>query len=323
MLVWGAHGLLDRFQRRESRCLDIGLVNNMPGKAFRNTERQFARLLDSAAPEGVTVRLWLFALPDLPPCEASRPHRNYWYSSIEDLWDTRLDGLIVTGTEPRAGNLTDEPYWMTMTRLIEWADRNTHSSIWSCLAAHAAVLHLDGLERRRFPEKRSGVFECDRACENPLTTDLPARFAVPHSRWNEISEKELTACGYRILTRSHEAGADAFTKLRNSLFVFLQGHPEYDADTLLLEYMRDVRRYLKGATDRHPSLPAGYLDQASMELIRHSDPEESLARLAAESATFPKPWELPARQIYRNWLTFLLASKEQRQWEHSHSRYVA
>jgi homoserine O-succinyltransferase len=53
---------------------------------------------------------------------------------------------------------------------------------------------------------------------------------MPHSRWNEIPEEALLACGYRVLTRSEDAGVDAFVKQRNSLFVFFQGHPEYDAD---------------------------------------------------------------------------------------------
>ena len=64
------------------------------------------------------------------------------------MWDTRLDGLIVTGTEPKSKNLDDEPYWAALPQVIDWAREHTHSTIWSCLAAHAAVLHTDGIERR-------------------------------------------------------------------------------------------------------------------------------------------------------------------------------
>src|SRR5207344_3095536 len=63
-----------------------------------------------------------------------------------------------------------------------------------------------------------------------------------------------------ILTRSKEAGVDAFVKERGSLFVFLQGHPEYEAVTLLLEYRRDIGRYLRGERDTYPDMPEGYLD---------------------------------------------------------------
>ena len=32
-----------------------------------------------------------------------------------------LDGLIVTGTEPKAANFVDEPYWAAFSQLVEWA----------------------------------------------------------------------------------------------------------------------------------------------------------------------------------------------------------
>jgi homoserine O-succinyltransferase/O-acetyltransferase len=36
-----------------------------------------------------------------------------------------------------------------------------------------------------------------------------------------------------------------FVKYNRSLFVLLQGHPEYDSATLLREYRRDVGRFLR------------------------------------------------------------------------------
>ena len=62
---------------------------------------------------------------------------------------TPPDALIVTGTEPVAPLLSDEPYWERLRELLQWAQANTTSSIWSCLAAHAAVELLDGIRRRR------------------------------------------------------------------------------------------------------------------------------------------------------------------------------
>ena len=62
------------------------------------------------------------------------------YRDIAELWDTPLDGLIVTATEPPAPRLQDEPYWPALTQLVDWARENTASTVWSCLAAHAALL---------------------------------------------------------------------------------------------------------------------------------------------------------------------------------------
>jgi len=132
------------FRDSDANCLEIGLVNNMPDAALEATERQFRALLDAAA-DGIEVRLTLYGLPDVPRTEWGRHHVSSFYSGIGDLWSRHHDGLIVTGTEPRAADLRDEPYWGSLTRVLEWAERNTHSAVWSCLAAHAALLHLDGI----------------------------------------------------------------------------------------------------------------------------------------------------------------------------------
>ena len=65
----------------------------------------------------------------------------------------------MTGTEPRQPDLRNEPYWPALTEVLEWAERNTASTVLSCLAAHAGVLHSDGIPRHRLSDKQFGVFE--------------------------------------------------------------------------------------------------------------------------------------------------------------------
>src|SRR5947209_18278102 len=105
----------------DANRLTIGLVNNMPDAALRATERQFVALLGAAA-DGLLVRLKLYALPDVLRTEWGRRHLSRFYAGTSELWDSHLDGLIVTGTEPRSPNLTDEPYWDSLTPVLEWAD---------------------------------------------------------------------------------------------------------------------------------------------------------------------------------------------------------
>lgn len=124
--------------------LDIGLVNNMPDGALRATERQFARML-AAASGAADVRLHLLTLPGMPRGPEARAHLQRHYRETGDLATMRLDGLIVTGAEPSRASLVDEPYWSGLARVIDWAEHNTASTLWSCLAAHAAVLHLSTL----------------------------------------------------------------------------------------------------------------------------------------------------------------------------------
>jgi homoserine O-succinyltransferase/O-acetyltransferase len=309
---------LAEFREPDANCIDIGLINNMPGSALEATERQFRALL-GAASEGIVVRLSFFALPDVPRSDEGRRRISSFYSSVSDLWDNRLDGLIVTGAEPLAQNLTDEPYWGSLTKLLEWAEHNTHSTIWSCLAAHAALLEIDGIRRRPLSDKLSGVFECAKASDSPLTASISAPLWMPHSRWNDIPEDALAACGYRVLTRSEDAGIDVFVKQRKSLFVFFQGHPEYDADSLVLEYRRDIRRFLRGERNSYPSMPRGCFDAdaaAVLAAVREralSDRREDLLAdfsPALLAAKVRNTWRPAAVSIYRNWLLSLCAQKE-------------
>src|SRR2546425_6765171 len=109
----------------ESNDLRIGLVNNMPDPALQATERQFVALLGAAA-DGITVRLRPYALPEVPRTDWGRAYVDRFYAGIDELWSGRVEGLIVTGTEPHTPNLRDEPYWDSLTRLLEWAEENTH-----------------------------------------------------------------------------------------------------------------------------------------------------------------------------------------------------
>jgi homoserine O-succinyltransferase len=302
------------------RYLDIGLVNNMPDSALEATERQFQALLDSAS-DGVLVRLWLFALPDVRRNAAGQRHVSRFYSGLDSLWNSRLDGLILTGTEPRTPNLMDEPYWDSLAQVLDWANGNTQSTVCSCLAAHAAVLHIDGVARRKRSEKLFGVMPCTQVSDHRLMAGVPARLAMPHSRWNDIPEDELTACGYSVLTRTVDAGVDAFVKRRNSLFVFFQGHPEYASDSLLLEYRRDVGRHFRGELPSYPSIPAAYFDSdtadaltAIREKAESGSRENLLADVAAavRQARIVNTWGSPATRLYSNWLAYLCAQKERR-----------
>jgi homoserine O-succinyltransferase/O-acetyltransferase len=257
-------------------------------------------------------------LPGVPRSEAARGRMSGRYCAIDDLWNTRLDALIVTGTEPRAPCLMDEPYWAALARVLEWAEENTASTVWSCLAAHAAVLHMDGIARHRLDEKRFGIFECTSVSDHPLLTGVPARMRTAHSRWNDLREPALAACNYTILTRSPQAGIDAFIKQRKSLFVFLQGHPEYDRGALLREYRRDIGRFLRGERGTYPAIPRGYFHPATADaLARFQEravlhPHERLLDLFPvsflEGSLIPLA-RSPVVRIYANWLSYLCARK--------------
>jgi homoserine O-succinyltransferase len=296
--------------KADHESIIIGLVNNMPDSALRTTERQFHSLLSDAG-DNRAIHVRYFSLPELPRGEAARAHINAHYEDLSALWADRIDGLIVTGTEPRASALTDEPYWATLTNLIDWAEDHTISTIWSCLAAHAAVLHIDGIERRRLPMKLSGVFDCEKVADHRITAGAPAQWGVPHSRYNDLPEEMLVARGYSVLSRTTETGADLFVRNGDSLFVFVQGHPEYEPETLLHEYRRDVGRFLTGERDSYPEMPCGYFNTEAVAALDSFREQALRNRDGTLLSQFPttilegRPsyrWREPAVRLYRNWI---------------------
>jgi homoserine O-succinyltransferase len=306
---------IDDIGRFDTSFINLCLINNMPDSGLRRTESQFIRLLDSAATD-IHVSVKLFSLPGLPRSEQARQHLDEYYCALDSLWNSHFDAVIVTGTEPGSADLRDEPFWAILTDVCEWANENTISCVFSCLAAHAAVLYFDGINRQALTEKRFGVFSETALANHMLTKNCPPHMRFPHSRWNTLDEHELNSCGFRILTRSVEAGVNMFTKSRKSLFVHFQGHPEYDAQTLLKEYRRDIGCYLRRERTEYPEIPIGYFDKNTSELITAFQARATSDRLEISLDLFPDVivqemdnWSSTSAAIYRNWLSFVSNKK--------------
>jgi len=298
--------------------IEIALVNNMPDAALQMTEQQFTKLL-AAAGADYDIRIRFFSFPQLIRGQVARAYVAQYYEPIEQLWSGKFDGLIVTGAEPRTETLPDEVYWPSLTRLVNWANETTTPTIWSCLAAHAAVLYLDGIERTRLGEKLSGVFRCAKVSDHPLVTGLPTSWRMPHSRHNTLDSARLVAAGYELASFCEDAGTDAFSLRRQTTFVFFQGHPEYDGDTLFREYRRDVGRFLGGSVDRYPEMPRGYFDDEMAQafvrfraLAHRLRSRELLDEFPGSDARplLSPVWRDIAVRLYTNWLQTSVVSRQ-------------
>jgi len=298
----------------------VGIANIMPAKARRATSEQFAGLLKAASKtRSTTIRY--FSCCNGQPVADIDFGLDGGYEDLEVIRDARLDGLIVTGLEPQAACMTDEYHWPTLAALIDWAADNTISTMWSCFAAHAAAFRLDGLVRQSLPDKLSGVFECAKASEHWLLSGVPARWSVPHSRYNTLNEDNLLGNGYQILSRGDHVGADMFVKYAgNSLFLFLQGHAEYGPESLMREYRRDIRRFLLGERDTYPAMPQNIFDQNTAKVLtalrQRALQQPSVDLLSGfDAAVGPSPapgWRETAERFYANWLSYLSERKAER-----------
>jgi homoserine O-succinyltransferase len=298
----------------------IGLVNNMPDAAFEVTERQFRRLVEAALhPRQCSFDY--FALPGIERSEIIRADIARRYRPAELLPDCHLDVLIVSGASPLQADLRSEAYWPALALLIDRVLKCELPTIFSCLAAHAAVLHLDGIWRQRLTAKRSGVFVQtavqSAAGSDPILAGLSAPFVMPHSRWNGLDADALLARGYRILSRQG-GEVDCFVRHGTTPMLFLQGHPEYDPRSLLLEYQRDMRRFLDGTAPNRPAIPANYFDPATelqlAETQQRAAPggrATTRAALAGILANFQPShsWRADAELLFRNWLDLALGCR--------------
>jgi homoserine O-succinyltransferase/O-acetyltransferase len=305
------------YRRAGEGPIVIALVNNMPDAALHSTETQFSGLLQEAS-RGQPVRLRLSSLRELPRSPEALQHIRHSYWPLEELLAEPLDGLIVTGTEPRAAILAEEPYWQSFVELLNFAREHIVASIWSCLAAHGAVLSMDGIERQRLAEKRCGVYEHGILRGHGLLEGVSAPLPMPHSRWNDLPPAALRAAGYTLLSWSDESGADAFVREEQSTLLFFQGHPEYEHTTLLKEYRRDVGRYLSAQQTNYPTPPRGYLSAESTSMLEQFRQQALARRSAALLDSFPfasvaaglrNTWRASAVAMYRNWLAFIVANR--------------
>jgi homoserine O-succinyltransferase len=306
---------------RQMDGLRIALINNMPDPALEDTELQFFELLDIASGD-IPVYIKLYSLTGVPRTDRGERHLNSFYFPFDDLWKNQFDGVIITGTEPRCSNLREEPYWDLLTQVFDWAQHGTSSTILSCLAAHASVLHCDGIKRHPLPDKKFGVFDATTSGNHRLMSHAAGTVRFPHSRWNEVRENELIAGGYSVLSKSVEAGVDVFVqRKKKSLFVHFQGHPEYGSQTLLKEYRRDIKRFLRRERETYPIFPQGYFDGAAAEVLNNyreramADRREEMVDFFPESVakTLQHTWQGSAIGVYKNWLHYMVEKRAERQ----------
>ena len=303
----------------------IGLVNNAGKRALAATEQQFRNLLRAATP-GIGLQLRLYRPGAVPDGECAVGACGTRYAGLADLFDLvacggAMDAIVVTGMPPQAASLSDEPAWADLTSLAGWAEQRAIPVLWSCLAAHAAMLYLDGICRVRLPEKLSGIFRSEAAGhDHPLMQGMPSGWLTPHSRYHVAPEASLLAKGYQVLSRSANAGPEIAVRHGSSVSVFLQGHPEYGIDTLLKEYRRDARAFCSGGFGEFPSVPRNYLDQeaeAALTQLRArilcAGPDPALLaqwEALTSRATIRAAWQPTAARLIANWLAAVRQPEE-------------
>lgn len=303
---------LDRAKQQDIRELHIGLLNMMPDAALAATEQQFINLVGSCN-QIAQFYVYPFTIPQLERSEKAKQHISQYYSDFDDLVNQGLDALIITGANVSNPSLDQESFWGPLIEVVSWAENNVTSILCSCLASHALVKFKHDIERQRLPQKKWGVYSHRIAqLDHPLIKNINTKFDAPHSRYNEISKSQLEQAGLLVLAESSEAGVHLAVSPDQFRIVYFQGHPEYQANSLLKEYKREVYRYLKGECESVPHYPEQYFSTKAIYIasqfikqaekaVSNGDPLPEFPDKKLESYVH-NTWSDTGKAIVNNWL---------------------
>ena len=303
---------LDRAVHQDIRELHIGFLNMMPDSALQATERQFIRLVGSCN-RIAQFFVYPFSLPGLQRRPETLDYIARYYSQFEELRANGLDALVITGANVANPTLDQEPFWDPLMEVVDWARSSVASTLCSCLATHSVLKRFYAIEGRPLPEKRWGVYSHRVTVPgHPLLREINTRFDVPHSRFNDISRNQLEAAGLTALVESEEGGVHMAVSEDQFRALFLQGHPEYDTNSLLKEYKREVFRYLNGELTAPPPHPEHYFSEpAAHTAERYLREAEAALREDRDLPDFledeiepllDNTWGDTAKAIVNNWL---------------------
>ena len=298
--------------------LNIGLLNLMPDAVLAATERQWMRVC--AGFDGAVSFVYPCSGDTRDRSAAAQTHIARHYDTLDTIKTRQLDLLIVTGANPQSPDITHETFWQGMIDMVEWARGCACPVVCSCLATHAVVKALYGIDRCRLPEKCWGVYPHALLEPNhPLVQNIDTGWQAPHSHLYAVTRRQLEDADICVVAEGAEAGVYAAVSRKPLEFLFLQGHPEYDANSLLKEFKREVRRFGADAIAEFPRVPAHCFGADAIETIARL----RLASLDAKANGGPAPrfpeeqlevnlqnvWSTTGRQLFGNLLRLIQDAK--------------
>lgn len=269
-----------RADTQDIRPMQVAILNLMPDKI--TTEIQLVRLLSNSP---LQVDVDLVRLHHTAK-NTSEVHLDNFYRYFEDIKERNYDGLIITGAPLGLKQYEEVTYWPQLQEVFEWAESHVTSTLFLCWAAHAAIYHHYGVQHGIRDDKLSGVYLHEQwQSKAPILRGFDDQFFVPHSRYGEVDLAKLQQIEDLICVAGSEEVGAYLMQDKAGTKVFITGHPEYDRDTLLSEFQRDVEAGID------PEIPSNYF------------PNNDVTK------TPFKLWRAHGDLLFANWLNYYVYQK--------------
>jgi homoserine O-succinyltransferase len=265
-----------RASHQSIRPLRVLILNLMPKKI--ETETQLMRLLSNTP---LQVDVELIRVDARASRNTPQVHLDKFYGDFERVKHQKWDGFIITGAPLSKIPFEDVYYWDKFTEIVEWSRHNVTSTLFLCWAAQAALTSLYGLKKQTRKDKLSGNYlHRTYNHHHPLVRGFDDEFWAPLSRYAEFSSEVVGEnSDLTIFADAPDAGI-YLAASPDCRQVFITGHPEYDANTLNNEYLRDLDEGLA------PIQPINYYP---------NDDENEMPRAI---------WRSHGNLLYSNWLNY-------------------
>lgn len=229
-----------RAMHQDIRPLSVLMLNLMPTKIV--TETQFLRKLSNTP---LQVDVEFLHMASHVSTHVDETHLSTFYMTFDQIKNKKYDGMIITGAPLDVVAFEEVDYWDELKEILEWTKTHVHCTLHSCWGSFAGLYYHYGISKQDHFPKLSGIYAHHVIKKkSPLFRGFDDIFYAPHSRAAEVLAEHIEAVPeLEIMAVSDEAGV-AIAKSVDSKQFFITCHPEYDSNTLKLEYERDVAKGL-------------------------------------------------------------------------------
>ncbi len=264
-------------EKSGKKSVRILFLNIMPEK--QRTELDFCRVL--AGMDDVEVNLLPMKIAGQTYKTTPQEYVEAFYKDFECYKAEHFDGCIITGAPLEDMDFEEVRYWRQLCEIMDWCRTNVRSTLYICWGAQAGVYYHYGVDKHALDEKVFGIFRQNTKADLPILKGLSPEFQMPHSRHTEVIREDFPLdSDLRIVAEGEDSGVGiAVGEEYAEFYVF--GHPEYAADTLEREYLRDLSKSLPIKAPKH------YYEDKENRKIAFS-------------------WEENAKSFYYNWVRYYL-----------------